>query len=281
MSATFEAETQPAMEGGGRSGGGKRGCLIGCAIALIIMVLLCGGGLTVMWFFYRGQIEKYTSETPSELPKVEYTEEQLNELNARIESFQQALEEDQQPESDELVLTAEEINALINANEDLRGRAFVTIEDGRVGGELSVPTDAIPGAKGRYFNAKGTFDVSLAGGGLMVTLEEATVKGEPVPEEFMEGIRRENLAKEANNDPDTAKTLSRFESLEISGDKIILKLKREQPEAGDSAESDATEVSEDDGGSGDGDGNSAEESTGTDAATAPVTEALEATGAQE
>ncbi|MCG8650237.1 MAG: hypothetical protein MI861_10405 [Pirellulales bacterium] len=231
MSQTFETQQyEPQTQVAEQQS--SRGCLYGC-IAVVVLGILCiaclAGGI---YYVFTGQVKKYTSETPSEIPTVELSAAELEELKNRLETFRTALDEGQS--ADELVLTADEINALINENEQLRGRAFVRIENGQVSGEISIPTDRIPGGEGRYFNASGTFDVSLENGILVVTLTEAEVKGEAVPDEIMEAFRRENLAKEVYNDPKNAEMIRRFESVRIEEDKIVFKLR--QPEEGTSTD---------------------------------------------
>ncbi|TWT95785.1 hypothetical protein [Neorhodopirellula pilleata] len=125
----------------------------------------------------------------------------------------------------ELVLTAEEINALIATEEQLRGRVFVRIEEGRVFGEVSFPTDMVPGGGGRFFNADAEFDVSMQDGILEVRLTDASVKGERIPETVLEGFSQENLAKDAYKDRKNAEILRKFESIEVVDDSIVLKLK--------------------------------------------------------
>ncbi len=226
MSQTIETPEQPQVVEQKSS----RGCLYGCLGVFLAMVLLgvCGG--FGVYYFIAGQVEKYTSETPTELPVVKFTPEQIDQLDARLETFKEALDEGQPAE--DLVLTADEINALINQEEHLRGKAFVRIDHGRVTGDISIPTDAIPGGDGRFFNASGSFDIKLDHGVLIVTLADAEVKGEQVPQEILDAMSKENLAKDLYKDPKNAEMISRFESVSIEGDKIILKLRREsQPDA--------------------------------------------------
>ncbi|WP_404310807.1 hypothetical protein [Neorhodopirellula lusitana] len=129
------------------------------------------------------------------------------------------------PQIKELVLTANEINALINSEEELRKRVFVRIEDGRLFGTISIPTDMVPGGSGRYLNADGEFDVSMKDGILVVRLVDASVKGERIPDEILEGFSQGNLAKDAYKDTKNAEILRKFESIEVKDDSIILKLK--------------------------------------------------------
>ena len=99
---------------------------------------------------------------------------------------------------------------------------FVTIADGEVSAQASIPADFFPGCKGRYFNGRISLKASLENGVLIVTLEDAEVNGESLPSEFIDSLRRENLAKDAYKDPKSAEFLRKFERLTIEKDKIIL-----------------------------------------------------------
>jgi hypothetical protein len=184
-------------------------------------------GLGTYWF-YKKQVAQYTSETARPIPVVEASEEQIQAIEERVETFQEEIEKGEAP--DQLILTADDINVLISKEEKLRGRVFVTIEDGQIGAEVSFPTDAIPGAKGRFFNGSVVAEASLEDGVLIVTLQSAEVNGQPVPESIMTEIRKENLAKDVYKNVEMAEQLRKFESLEIEGDQIILTPKQLPPE---------------------------------------------------
>lgn len=269
MSQAFDPvpETEPIQTSGNSTGCYIYGCL--GVVAFMILLALCSGfGL---FYFVTGQVEKYTSTEPTQLPSVEYDEQQLAELNARIESFRALVQDDEEsetgasegekkddsespsegddaaaepnseedetatPDSEtpedaprELVLTADDINALVNEEEAMRGRVFFTIKDDEITGEISVPTEKfLPGSKGRYFNASATFEVTLDEGVLIVTLTEAEVKGEQVPEAFMQEVRKENLAKDLYKDKKNARMIRKFESISVEDDKIIAKLRQD------------------------------------------------------
>ena len=172
-------------------------------------------------------------------PRVTISKEELAAIEDRVEVFQETIKKGGTPP--DLVLTADEINALIAKDETLNGRAYVTIQEGQVSGELSIPMDFMPLGKGRYFNASATFDVSLDDGVLIVTLAGAEVKGEEVPQQVIEAMSKENLAKEVSKNPEAASSLRRFESLIIEDDRIILKPRPLSPES-DEATSIAEEV---------------------------------------
>ncbi|QDV87093.1 hypothetical protein [Planctomycetes bacterium TBK1r] len=224
MSNFVDPQT-PGSEPQVQSSGSGNGCLWGCLIAggLFIGSILCAG-FGGYWLI-SSQIAKYTSDTPVDLPTVEYSEEELAKLDARVESFREKLDAGETPEED-LVLTADDINALISKNEDLKGKVYVKIENNQVEGDVSIPLDKLPMGKGRYFNGSATFDVSMDGGVLIVTVDQAELNGEPVPEEFMQAMRQENLAKDVYKDPENAKFMSRFEDIRVEDDKFILRVKR-------------------------------------------------------
>ncbi|WP_417739099.1 hypothetical protein [Rosistilla oblonga] len=211
--------------------------LYGClgSIALLSILVVCGGVGT--YWFVNNQIQKYTSETAADLPVVEIGEERLAELESRVDGFKTAVEAESTPP--ELILTADEINAMIAKQDDLRGRVFVKIADGQVEGDVSIPV------AGRFFNGSATFDVKLVDGMLFVNLKAATIKGEPVPDMAIEAIGKENLAKELNTDPDMAKFIKSLDSVRIEGDKIILSPKVAAPEDAASQPDASTEPADD------------------------------------
>lgn len=200
-----------------------KGCLFwGCLITATVLLLLAIGIVWSVYSLMSGLVNQYTSTEPMEIAVVELPEEEMKALNERYEAFEQAIKAGENP--GDLELTAEEINALISQEEDLAGRVFVRIENGQLGGDISVPTDFVPLlGKGRFFNATGEFDASMDNGVLVVTLADATVNGAPVPAEALQAFKSENLAKSLYDDADTAKVLRKFESLTIEGDKVILK----------------------------------------------------------
>lgn len=236
----------------------------GCLGTLVFTMLAMIGIGFGAYYFLSGQVAKYTDTQAAEIPVVEMEEAELEELQFRIDTFtnqiQSEADEDEPPAAEdasnqsfdeqtagntastdgkatpdsveptaepieELVLTADEINALIGAEEQLRGRVFVRIEDGRVFGEVSIPMDKIPGGRGRFFNADAEFSVAMEDGMLEIHLTDANVKGERIPEAVLEGFSQENLAKDFYKDRKNAEMLRKFETIEVVDDSIVLKLR--------------------------------------------------------
>lgn len=242
------------------------GCLLGgCAGVVLLMVAGIGVVALSGYWFYKGQLTKYTSDTPKELPVVTLADEEIAEIEARIETFKQKVEAGE--ETDELVLTAEDINALVSKQKELRGRVFVRIQEGKVSADVSIPADQLPGGKGRYFNGSVTVRIELEGGVLIVTIDQAEVNGQPVPEAVMEGLRKENLAKETYKDPDSARQLARIEKIEIKDDLIVLKVRKSDERAAE-----ASDGTDEPGANEPPAGNGSEAAETTDASQAEITE---------
>ena len=208
-------------------------------------LMICAG--VGGYWFLTGQVQKYTAEAPLELPTVQYEPEELAALKTKMESFEKAIDEGD-PSTREIEISADDINALIANEETLKGKAFVKIEEGKLVGDVSFPVDKIPGGKGRYFNGSATLDASMEGGVLIEPLTDAEVNGEKLPQQFIDAMANENLAKEMYKNPENAKTMRRFEDIRIEDDKVILTLKPvEDPtnsDIDDQAESDETSAEE-------------------------------------
>lgn len=196
----------------------------GCATLALVFVL----GSIVAFLTIRYGIqqlrEQYTDDAPMELPVVEMSQGDLDALIERVDTFSEGLRDDEPVE--QLVLTQDELNALLQHHPDLAdlaGRVYVTIdEDDILNGEVSVPLDFFPGFGGRYFNGSATFDVAIEDGRLTVFVDSATLNGEPIPDTFMEGIRGENLAAEMHSDANTKELIDKVEKLEVKDGLITI-----------------------------------------------------------
>jgi hypothetical protein len=201
----------------------KYGCLFyGC---LTVSILVLVGGLTVFFgarYVIKSLVNDYTATSPLELPSVNLTQEQQDVLKSKIDAFKAAL--DGKVSAQPLVLSTDEVNALIAGKPALKGRAHVAIEDNRVKAAVSLPLDklGLPGTKGRYLNGTATLNVVLVNSQLFVTADSVEVKGKPLPEKFMAGLRTRNLAADATSDPDTAAAIAKIESLEIKDGQAII-----------------------------------------------------------
>src|SRR5207244_677439 len=126
-----------------------------------------------------------------------------------------------------LALTSDEINALIATDPDLqplKGKLYVTLENDHIKGQLSVSMDeaGLPMFRGRYLNGSGTLSLSLRTGILRLTAQEIAIKGKPLPDLYMQDIRKQNLARNINNNPRASVALDRLDSIEVKDGKLII-----------------------------------------------------------
>lgn len=197
---------------------------IGCLGIIILIVIGSFFAYRGIKGFVSGVTEKYTNEQPITLPAVDVSEYEASMTLNRVDAFTSKLNRGVGPEP--LILTSRDINVLICKHpewKDMVGKVYVTIEDDSVNGLISFPLKELGGMfKGRYLNGSATFIVSMAAGRLLVFLDSAEVGGRPLPDEFMNAIRGENLAKEANNDSEVTAILEKLESISVKNGSLII-----------------------------------------------------------
>jgi hypothetical protein len=199
-----------------------RGCFFYGCLSLAVLGLLVVGLIAGVVYLAKRTINAYTSAAPAMVEKVEYTPAQMEVLKARLAAFGDALNKGNKDM--ELVLTADDLNALISQEKGLQGRLFVRIDD-RIKGELSLPLDDIGPLKlkGRYLNGAVTFKVALIQGAPDVRLDDVTVKGKPLPPMLLAEFKKQNFARDLQNDPQTATNLAKFESVRITNGTVVLR----------------------------------------------------------
>ena len=208
----------------------KRGCLFYGCLALVFLGLL---SVALTYFGYRyivsltaRLVNEYTDTTPALFEKVEMPAADLTELRQRVAAFGEALES--QKEGRELVLSAADINALL-ANEpayrEFKDRFFVAIDGDRIKGRLSLPLQDVwrLRLKGRYLNGEAGLKVSLENGVLVVTLEQVSVKGKPLPGPLLAELKKQNLAQDILRNPKQAELFRKFDSIQIKDGMVILR----------------------------------------------------------
>jgi len=212
-----------------RKGSGKKTCfIIGCSFLL----LLCVISGVALYIGVKGAINKYvqeyTEEQPRPLPRVERSEEEIDAVIERADRFTEAVSKGE-PISP-LVLSSEDINTLIQYHpkwKDLNDIVYVSIEDDKIRGEISLPLEKVSPFlfRGRYLNGSAAFTTYLMNGRLFVFLESAEVKGKAIPEPLIQEISKENLAKDVGENPETAAVLENLESIEVADGQLTLRAK--------------------------------------------------------
>ncbi len=199
--------------------------LYGCVTVVVLAIL--GGLISFLVFrsFARQVREKYTEPTAAALPTADLPAAETEALIARVDEYVKRLRADEQLGT--LVLTQNEVNALLQNHPDLKedfgSIVYLTLGDDNVTGQMSIPLDWLPLMSGRFFNGTATFDVEVKRGRAEVYLTGATVKGEVVPEQYIVGVRSENLATDWQREHKDARTLlEKIESVKIESGTVII-----------------------------------------------------------
>lgn len=215
----------------------QRGCLFyGCIIAIVLSLLFMIAVGVIAFLLYRWigtMVDEYTATAPRALPTVAMPAEERATLKERVEAFKAAVKERRQ--TPPLILTSDELNALIEDNPDLRGKVYVAIERDKLKGQVSLPLSEIPSfglTRGRYLNGEAEFNVRLEDGEPFVTIGYLEVNGKRPSDEFMKGLKGQNLLRNIQTDPETTRTIRGLDSVEVKDGKLVItaRERRKPPE---------------------------------------------------
>src|SRR4051794_22896092 len=213
----------------------KRGCWFYGCLTLAILVLIAAIGT---WMLARyavkqasGLVEQYTSKTSAPIQSVTISQSDFKSLQDRLNSFNDAL--NGQKGSQELILSADDINALIQNDPQykaLKGKLFVMLDGDQIKGRLSMPLEEFAplkmlNLKGHYLNGSTTLNLGLQNGLLDVRLKDLQVGDNPLPAKFVSELQKFNFAQEFQKNPDAQKAMEKLESIEVKDSKLILRAK--------------------------------------------------------
>jgi hypothetical protein len=196
-----------------------RGCLFWTLVIVVVVAVVVGGG---GYLAYRYTIDRITDATQLDLGELALSPAELGRLDGRLAAFVHALRNKNPIEP--LVLTSEDVTALVARSPEFRrlgASARFSIEDGKVGADLSVPLKRM-GYPDRWLNGSAVFAVMLENGVLIVTLQSGSVKGEPVPGWIVRQLRYRNFAEDLHENPLAAGLVARLESIEVRKGQITL-----------------------------------------------------------
>jgi len=199
----------------------KKGCLFwGCGGFLVLAVLFLGGAGYLLYM-----LRDLTSDAPVPIPVKEVKAGEYESVRKEIGGFEKAVEEDRPAK---LELSADDLNTMIAKDpglKELSGSAFVTIEDGQVALDLSLPLDRfkvkVPGIEGRYLNGRFIVEMSMEDGKVSIVPVSAVVKEKPLPGWVLREIQK-NVLDRMVGDPKFLEAAKKAKSLKVEGDKVIV-----------------------------------------------------------
>lgn len=207
----------------------KSGCgkyiLIGCGSLFVVGIIAAIVIFFVVKGWYTGVMEDYTGTEPLDLPVVQMPDDQVQRVIEQVDSFKYAVQEGNPTEP--LVLTGDEINAVIQHHPDFQGisdKVYVTLGEDKIDGQISIPLSGmVPMGEGRYLNGSASFSVTLASGRLMVFLESLEVGEKEVPAQLMSELGKKNLAEDAASNPDIGPVIEKLDSINIADGQLTIK----------------------------------------------------------
>jgi len=211
----------------------KRGCLFyGCLSTIILgllVVALFVAGFFVAKRFVNNLVALYTDTQPELIESVTYAAADREALKQRLEAFTVAV--DSGKGGQELVLSAEDLNVLIAESPELKGKIFIMIEEDKLRGKVSVPLKDIGPLKlnGRYLNGTATLKASLTNGVVDLRLDDILVRSNALPARIVNELKKQNLAKEYQNDPKQQQEIQKYESIRLQDGKVHIRSKETAP----------------------------------------------------
>lgn len=199
----------------------RRGCLFyGCLISSILALVI----LTAPVLVYLKILNMFDTK-PAALPTLDMSDADMQQVRQRVDAFRNDVRSAHSTQP--LSLSANEINALIATDPNLKalkGKVYVSIDNSQVTGQVSVPTSDVGLGffKHRYINGSGAFNIALTNGTLFLSLQNLSIKGQPLREKYMQQVRGQNLAQGLNDDPKASAGLSKLKSIEVKDGKLII-----------------------------------------------------------
>jgi hypothetical protein len=201
-----------------------RGCLILIVFA-IVLAIACFAGM--YWGFQRNSAIMHgiywlakthsIAGAPAPIPEFTASDQQIQAVHERCEDFEQKARASQPAE---LELTADDINTLIATNQDVRGKAFVSIEENRLRCQASIPLGEFIRRSGYYFNGDIAVELKSAESLENPQLSGIIVNGQPVPSDLLKwkyrSKRLRDYLADYRNEPGVG-------TIEIRDGKLILR----------------------------------------------------------
>ena len=200
----------------------------GCLVVLVAAIAVVVGVLYLAKSTLNRMGEAMLSDNPIELPQTTMDETQRSAFLTHFSEFETAVNNG--TAKDPFSLTGSELNLIATRFVDTKisKYMYLDVKDSKLSAEMSLPADAlgplttfVKNAKGKYLNFKGIFTVSLLNGRLVVFLDSAEVKGEPVSGTMLGEISKKNLAEDWKNNNNQG-LLGKLKGISLQGDTMLL-----------------------------------------------------------
>lgn len=150
-----------------------KGCLILVAFCLVLCVAFVGGTFLAVRYLRTS----YFVSSQAPLPATTATQEEQRLAKAKWDEFERGA---RAHEARRIEMTADELNALIASEPNLRGKAYVAIDDDTARLKVSMSLDEIKMLRGRYMNAECAVESAPDGDPSQARFTEILMNGKPL-----------------------------------------------------------------------------------------------------
>ena len=214
------------------------GCFAkGCLTLVVVAILACGVLLGGVYYYTGVLVKRFTSDKPVAIRVEQPTEVQMQAAAAKAQALKDAYRAGKEVTVE---LTGQDLNALIARDQDMskvRGSFYPSIANNEVSAEFSIPLESLGWSmfKGRFFNGRGVTFFEWNTGELAVKPSVLEANGERVPDWALARINSPEGQRSVNDSlrkPDSKtlrEDLSRFKSIRVVGDRIVITTKAGAP----------------------------------------------------
>jgi hypothetical protein len=211
-----EPQAQPQAKKG-------RGCFFyGCITLMVFAIVVIVSVLLGVRYAYKYARDHLTTTKPLALPPVALSPADGARVTQRVDDFKKALRTG--TATAPLELNSDELDYVVrnSSGNGLNDNIHLTIADGAVHAQLSVPLDMHgPAFFGRFLNGEADVPISLKDGALSFRFDNVKVNGQPPPSWLLSRINQTTVWNPQSNDPN-AGVFTNLDKIEIKDDKLVL-----------------------------------------------------------
>ena len=184
-------------------------CLLKALLGLVVLLLVLGG----LWWWLNRPIQP-----------VILTAQEKQVVEAKVEAIQKPAEPQYEKGSREIVLTERELNGLLNENTTLGKSVSFELATNAVHARVETDLDPdLPVVGGKRLKARARFFVSEVPGETSLILDDVTVWGVSLPNDWLAGMKGRDLLGEVLGGGKRGK-FPGVEELKIEPGKLVIRL---------------------------------------------------------
>jgi hypothetical protein len=191
----------------------------GCLILLVFFILLGAAFIGGTYLAARYLRSEYFPTTQVQLPPPTATEDEQQAARSRWDAFEKAARTHR---AARIELTADDLNALIASEPELRDKANVSIESNVAHLRVSFPLGDVRWVRGHYLNAECTVQSAIGGNPADARVTSIVVNGRSVGEDVLRWQYGSWSVRRYISDWSDERNLEKFE---IGDGKVILETK--------------------------------------------------------